>query len=151
SRERSRRLLQIRCRLLENRRNVVDPRQDFATSSFVIRRGNRQGFDQRGQRLANVKRRIATPAWIVIELPANSRQSRPNQSVIDLLDDWPRPRVDFFPTRLEVGEVLSAFIDARARPIPHSAGPLYPRDVVAIKRGVFGAPGPKIVSEFIEW
>jgi hypothetical protein len=62
------------CRaLLQDRRDVFDARQDFATSCFLVWTGNKERFSDRSKRLFDVKIRVAFPTWIDIEFPAHAR------------------------------------------------------------------------------
>src|SRR5437764_14265351 len=102
AREWRRHLIQVGFGVAENCRYVLDPRHDFAAVRLVVGRGNGEGFGKGGQRLLDVKRGIAAPARISIQLPMHTRERTTDQPVVDLLPDRPSTWVDLFPTLLKV-------------------------------------------------
>ena len=68
-----RRFIEILEALLQDRRNIVDARENLATARLIIRRGHSERFHEGGECLLDVEIRIAFPARIPVELPANAR------------------------------------------------------------------------------
>src|SRR5206468_1973556 len=71
-----RRLLEVLCPLLQDRRNVFYARENLATARVVVGCRYSKRFHERGERLLDVKIRVALPAPINVELPMNPRERR---------------------------------------------------------------------------
>jgi hypothetical protein len=57
--------------LPENRRNIFDAGENFLAARIIVGLGNRERFRQRGERLLDIKIRIAFTARIKFQLPAD--------------------------------------------------------------------------------
>jgi len=74
--ERRGRLIEVFRALLQDRRNVFDARENLSATRFIIRCRDGERFYQRGERLLDVKIRVAFPAGINFEFPASARRTR---------------------------------------------------------------------------
>jgi hypothetical protein len=58
------RFVQILSALLQDRWNILDPRENFPAARSVVRSWHNERFDYRRERLLDIKIGIAFPAWI---------------------------------------------------------------------------------------
>src|SRR5439155_16015448 len=138
------RLLEVLRPLLQDRRNIFNARENLATARLIVRWRHSERFHERGERLLDVKIRIAFPARINVQFPSHPRQSRPDQPIIDLLRNRPSGRIQLFPAHVELPEMLSPLVDAGSRPIARRARPLDSIYVVASKWLVVRAASPTV-------
>src|SRR4029453_7742750 len=144
------RFVEILDALLQDRGDIFDACENFPAKRCIIRSWYGERFDYRRERWGDKKFRTGFPARINVQFPTHPRQSRTDQFVINLTGNRPLGRVDLFPTRFELGKILSLFVDGVSRPIASPARPLYSIDVDPREWRVFRTPGPKIVRQFIQ-
>ena len=144
------RIREIRFALLQNRRNIVDARQNLLAARGIIRPRHSERFDHRCERLRNVEGGIAFPARIDVQFPAHPRQSGADQFVIDLFRNRPTLDIDLLPACFELSKISTLLVDGSCRPIAYSIQALDSVYVIARERRGLRPLGPKIVSEFVK-
>ena len=94
--------VKVRLPIIDNPGNVLHPVHYLAAAHGVKWRRLHQRFQQRGQSLVEIERRIALPSWIYVQLPAHAGKRRTHQPVIDSPSHAPTSRVDLLPLFFEI-------------------------------------------------
>src|SRR5258708_4788549 len=143
--------VEVRLPIINDPGDVLHPLRDLAAARSVKWRRLHQRFQQRGERLVEIERRVPLPSRIDIQLPAHAGKRRSHQSVIDLSSHGPTRWVDLLPLLFEVFQCRLLLRNGTGGPIPRTSlifeGTLDARYIVLREGLITRSPLPEVMSK----